>query len=218
MRSRYADTFHHNDNALAYDQQVLNESDPVRAGYADTLRWVAAQSPNTPTDLPLLELGCGTGNLTQHLTGPVQAVDISDRMIALARNKTAGRQDIEFILDDLLDFSGRFGTPIRGMVSTYALHHLTDDEKSLLLNTLAPRLVPGGAIVIGDLMFSDASERARMISDFQAADLGHLIESIEEEFYWDGDQARSWLEDLGMAVKARRFSRLSWGLVATRPH
>ncbi len=40
MRSRYADEYNHDGAAPGYDEDVLNEEDPIRTGYRATLDWV----------------------------------------------------------------------------------------------------------------------------------------------------------------------------------
>jgi hypothetical protein len=42
VRSRNADRFNHDEDAAGYDRDVLNEADPIRAGYDALLDWVAA--------------------------------------------------------------------------------------------------------------------------------------------------------------------------------
>lgn len=42
MRSKHVDEFSHDQDAPGYDQDVLNEAHPIRAGYGELLDWVAA--------------------------------------------------------------------------------------------------------------------------------------------------------------------------------
>ena len=63
MRSRYGDVFNHDDEADAYDLEVRNEKDPIRAADDDVLRWVAQEARVISTSR-VLELGSGTGNLS----------------------------------------------------------------------------------------------------------------------------------------------------------
>ncbi len=54
----------------------------------------------------LLELGCGTGNITSKLNGyNIIAMDNSDEMLSLAREKIFGRRNIRFLQADIRDFS-----------------------------------------------------------------------------------------------------------------
>jgi SAM-dependent methyltransferase len=92
MRSRHADRFNHDEDAPEYDLDVRNEEDPIRAGYAELLEWVAREASIGP-DARVLELGSGTGNLTALLppARELLCVDISGAMTHLAREKLARR-------------------------------------------------------------------------------------------------------------------------------
>jgi tRNA (cmo5U34)-methyltransferase len=96
----------------------------------------------------VLELGCGTGTLTERLLGEfphaqVTAVDLSPRMIELARRKTYRfRRRVTFRVEQLtdLDLEG----PYDAVVSALAIHHLADRAKGTLFRRVARWLPPGG--------------------------------------------------------------------------
>lgn len=218
MRSRHADHFNHDDDASGYDDDVRREEHPIRAGYARLLDWVA-QRAEVGADARVLELGIGTANLTLRLPrcARVVGVDISERMLELARTKLASAPHVELLRSDLLECLDRVEGPFDVVVSTYALHHLTDDEKDVLLAALGDVLVPGGLAVIGDLMFADGGERAAFLAAARADGRAELARDIEDEFFWDIARARGVLEGAGWSVEAERFSELSWGLLTRRP-
>jgi ubiquinone/menaquinone biosynthesis C-methylase UbiE len=104
-----------------------------------------------------VDLGCGTGSLALELARrgvEVTAVDISPAMVGQLREKAA--------LAGLLGVSGvvcaieRFDVPPESVdlvVSNYALHHLSDADKALLVRRVLGWLKPGGRLVVGDMMF-----------------------------------------------------------------
>lgn len=54
----------------------------------------------------LLELGCGTGNITSKLNGyNIIAIDNSEEMLALAREKTAFKRNIRYVHGNIIDLS-----------------------------------------------------------------------------------------------------------------
>jgi len=213
--SLYGARFNHDEDAPGYDADVQDESHPIRAGYSAALGWVAGAAAAAPAG-PALELGCGTGNLSLLLPqAALCCVDLSAAMIDLARPKLAGRS-AEFVQADLLAALGLRPGPWQAIVSTYAIHHLTDDEKDLLFTDVAAALAPGGVFACGDLMFEDPAARAAMEAGWVAAGKGWLVEALRDEFFWDLSRARSTLVGLGLAVETRRFSRLSWGIRARR--
>ncbi len=209
MRSRFADAAVHDAQAARYDGLVRNEAHPIRAGYGACLDWVAARVE--PGDA-VLDLGTGTGNLAV-LLPPCRlvCVDLSTEMTRLARAKLP--HGVTFVQADLLEyFDGRRG-PFDAVESTYALHHLTDDEKDVLLDRVRNVLAPGGRAVFGDLMFGNAAERERLLAKYAQDD--SVAGAMREEFFWDLASAVSTLERLGFASETRRFSDLSWGVAAS---
>jgi putative AdoMet-dependent methyltransferase len=226
VRSRHVDKFNHDLDAAGYDAEVCDESDPIRAGYAATLRWVADAAAVRENDR-VLDLGSGTGNLTA-LIGPaaeIVCVDVSREMAAIARTKLdaldwAPRTPLRWIEADLLEALDAVEGDFDAVVSTYAVHHLTEDEKTELFADLRFRLRPGGRAVFGDLMFASATARGAFLQRLRtagdAASL-ELAETIEDEFFWDLERAATELGNLGFAVKIRQVSELSWGVAAELP-
>jgi putative AdoMet-dependent methyltransferase len=211
MRSRRADDFNHDDWAEGYDDSVLDETDPIRAGYGETLEWVVDRAGITP-DSVVVDLGAGTGNTAALIPAAkhVVCVDVSTKMMDLARPKLGPLESVEYVVADLLEF---FDVPRRfdRLVSTYAVHHLTEDEKALLLQRIASSLEPGGLAVFGDLMFENRAARDALARKY--ADWPDVIESIEDEYFWYVDDAAGHAQAAGCAITdTRRFSDLTWGI------
>lgn len=200
----------HDAQAAGYDRRVADETHPIRTGYAACLDWVAAQvGPGGA----VLDLGSGTGNLALRLPPcRLVCVDLSAEMTRLARAKLP--RDVSFVQADLLGFFDEPRGPFDAVVSTYAIHHLTESEKLRLFERIRGSLAPGGRAAFGDLMFENATERERLLAKYAADD--SVAGSIREEFFWDLSDAIPRLERLGFTTETRRFSDLSWG-VAARP-
>jgi putative AdoMet-dependent methyltransferase len=214
MRSRHADRFNHDEGAAGYDLDVRDESDPIRAGYETVLDWVATSAP---ADGRILDLGAGTGNLSLRLRGELWCVDVSAEMEKIARSKLADREDVRFVRSDLLEFFDAPGPDFDAIVSTYAIHHLVEDEKQQLFARIAARLRQGGRAAFGDLMFESADVRGELLDDYRKTGRGELADDVEDEFFWDVSTAVAGLEALGLEVETRRFSELGWGIRGTAP-
>lgn len=105
----------------------------------------------------VLDIGFGTGTLTTKLYENgcvIYGQDFSKRMIELASEKMPKAHlyhgDFangleEGLKEELYDF----------IVLTYSIHHLTDDEKNVLLKDLLEHLKDGGKILIGDVAFEN---------------------------------------------------------------
>jgi putative AdoMet-dependent methyltransferase len=235
-RSEHVDRFNHDEDADEYDSDVQNAADPIRAGYDQLLDWVRNEvSASQQQGRTVLELGSGTGNLTLRLLAAggvdrIVCVDVSTRMTELAAAKLAhefedAEASVQFLLCDVLEALdgeklAESGAPTAfdAIVSTYTLHHLTRDEKARLFRAAAARLRTGGQLVVGDLAFESAGERARFLDRCRASgseEQAELALVIEDEFFWILEEDMPALESAGFEVVARRFSDLSWGIAAT---
>ena len=213
MRSRHVDRFNHDGEVHGYDDHVADESNPVRHGYAATLDWVIENAAIGRDDV-VVDLGTGTGNLAARL-GPharLVCVDVSTGMLAVAKTKLPPAT--EYVVADLLEFVD-LAPECDVVMSTYAIHHLTADEKIGLLDGLYSRLRPGGRIAIGDLMVADRSSVAGLRDALAHPDVDEMF---ADEFPWFVDDGRRYLEALGFdGVRAEQTGVLSWGLIATKP-
>ena len=218
MRSRHADRFNHDEDAADYDRDVLNEADPIRAAYDALLDWVAGRAaPDTRSRV--LDLGSGTGNLALRLAafGELVCVDVSQEMARIARSKLARHDSIEWVRADLLAYFDAPGPQFDAVVSSYAIHHLVEDEKQQLFERISRRLAPGGRVAFGDLMFESAQARRDTLDAYRASGRAELADDIEDEYFWDVSSAVAGFEALGLDIETRRFSELSWGIAGTVP-
>ncbi len=213
MRSRHVDRFNHDTEVDGYDADVADESNPVRDGYAATLDWVIGHAAAGRNDV-VVDLGTGTGNLASRLAPVARlvCVDVSTGMLSVARPKLPAAT--EYVEADLLEFVD--AAPSCDVVmSTYAIHHLTADEKLTLLAGLFGCLRAGGRIAIGDLMVADASVIGGLRARLEHPDVDEMF---ADEFPWYVDDARRDLLSLGFTgVRAEQTGVLSWGLAATKP-
>lgn len=135
------------------------------AGFETVLGRVLELARPQPADV-CVDLGAGTGFLTAALAprvSTVLAVDISPVMIASLAEQAGERGNVATAVCDLNDLRLPADS-VDLIVSSYALHHLGDDGKRLLVGRAARWLRPDGRLVIADMMFGrGASERDRAI-------------------------------------------------------
>jgi putative AdoMet-dependent methyltransferase len=217
MPSAHGQGFNHDEEASGYDNDVRNERDPIRAAYHDVLGWVISQA-HIDSSSRVLELGSGTGNLSCliHQCGELVCVDLSEQMEAIAHSKSGHIPNRRFIKADILDVFDHGCASFSSVISTYAVHHLTDSEKRLLFSKVFTSLVPGGRAVFGDLMLQNQEEQQPKIQEYLAKGDAKTAQAIEEEFFWSIDTAKADLIELGFQVATKRFSDLSWGVLARK--
>jgi ubiquinone/menaquinone biosynthesis C-methylase UbiE len=147
-----------------WDKRVGHWHDHVNsaAAFGEVLDRILVLSRPQPSDV-CVDLGAGTGFVTTALAplvASVRAVDISPAMTeALAeRAVDAGLANVSTEVTDLNDFRL---PPAHAdlIVSSYALHHLTDADKRTLTARAAQWLCPGGRLVIADMMFGRGGSR-----------------------------------------------------------
>ncbi len=207
MKSEFGEKFNHDFIAKDYDSDVKNVNNPIRLGYAELLKWAAGKAKLSKN---ILDLGCGTGNTIDSLDNfeKVFCVDISENMLSLAKEKLKNRKNVSFIKDDLLSSLEKVNKEnIDTVISTYAIHHLTQEEKHILFEKINDILKDAGKIIFGDLMFKDEKYKKEMIKKYP-----NLAEDFEKEFFWFIDEEVTKLKDLGFTVTIARFSDLSWGV------
>jgi tRNA (cmo5U34)-methyltransferase len=144
----------------------------------------------------VLELGCGTGALTERLLArfpeaQLTAVDAAPEMLAVARERLAARHPgadpaLEVAEFETLDAGvGRFDL----LTSCMALHHVR--EKAPLYTALRAALRPGGWLVFGDELIALAPhvealhwngwlDFARQPGHLSETQIAETIEHIEQ--------------------------------------
>ncbi|MDJ0601017.1 MAG: class I SAM-dependent methyltransferase [Crocosphaera sp.] len=125
----------------------------------------------------LLDLGCGTGELSYKLLkhcpdAQLVAVDYSPRMIekAIAKLEEAQLSDrVTFIPGDFGTWANgemkeEIGTNFDACVSSLAIHHLTDEMKYKLLICIRKNLVEGGCFWNADPILQESPQLQEIYS------------------------------------------------------
>jgi demethylmenaquinone methyltransferase/2-methoxy-6-polyprenyl-1,4-benzoquinol methylase/phosphoethanolamine N-methyltransferase len=123
-------------------------------GGVGSVRKATVRAARIQPDEAVLDVGCGTGDLTLRAArkaGRTAGIDASPEMIAVAQRKAAkkGREvDFRVAPIEALPFAdGEFDV----VLSSYMLHHLPDDLKDRGLAEVHRVLKPGGRLIAVDL-------------------------------------------------------------------
>lgn len=135
----------------------------------EQIRWELMVASELKRTDRVLDLGAGTGFITLPISSKaneVVAVDVSEKMLDVLRVKATeqGITNVTHMVADLTELSFPDNS-FDVIVSSYALHHLRDDDKERLMSSCQRWLRPGGRIVIADMMFGRlATQRDRRIA------------------------------------------------------
>jgi trans-aconitate 2-methyltransferase len=130
--------------ATPWDARTYDiSSEPQQAWAADVL----GRLTGVAGDATVLDVGCGTGRVTEQLLelvprGRVLAFDASSAMVELARARLGNRAEVW--RQDVLSLE--LAEPVDVVVSNAVLHWVTDHE--LLWRVLAAALRPGGRLEV----------------------------------------------------------------------
>ena len=144
-----------------YDQDVLKmqqQGYPFE-GYYNTIGVIQKKIMEKNCH-SVLDIGVGTGLLTHELykTGmDITGLDFSSDMIVQARNKMPAATFVQ------ADFSKGLPKEIQnsqydGIISSYAIHHISDGEKVEFIKSLYEHLNTRGIIAIGDVAFESLAD------------------------------------------------------------
>ena len=163
-----------------YDKtvQLSEESNEYPfAGYKDVLNTVYNEI-RSGQGKTVLDIGFGTGILSKRLYDEgveIFGVDFSAEMVNTAKEKMPNARLYQFDFTKWLP-KEREGQRFDFIVTTYAIHHLTEEEKISFIKLLKTKINTNGKILIGDVAFETKKDMELCME--QAGD-----EWDDEEFY-----------------------------------
>ena len=126
--------------------------------YDEMIQAVAQAAPFHRKDkLKVLDLGCGTGNLTQKIitafpNAHVTCMDMAENMLKMAKAKLERQGHISFWLGDIRDFD--YSNKYDMIVSSLVLHHIEYKDKLKFYRKLYNALSMGGVFYTMDIFLS----------------------------------------------------------------
>ena len=132
------------------------------AYYYDILEMIADRV-DASEGASVLDLGCGTGNLTALLRerfpgAAVWGVDPAEKMVELASDRFRADGGVEILMGE----GTRIPLPSQHLdyvVSNLALHHVLPEQRTLCAAEIARVLKPGGRLVYSDLFWDVPGEK-----------------------------------------------------------
>lgn len=181
IKSQWKDKWNFNSWAKSYDDDVKKDNGQLKIykNYELILQSVYDLVEELDRKNPkILEIGVGTGNLASKFLNSnyeIIGIDQSREMLSVAKEKYPSLKvrlgEFLKILYDNKSFDI--------IISTYAFHHLNEDEKCIAIEEMIRVLKDDGVIIIGDLMFESKDSEEKILMDLSQ----EQIEEIKDEYY-----------------------------------
>lgn len=197
----------------SYDEAVSGhdpEYNEVFRNYLHILEEVAKKAEGNT-----IEFGVGTGNLTELLLKSgkkVCGIEPSAGMRKVAKQKLP---EVKILQGDFLTFTHPFQS-VDTIVSTYAFHHLTDDEKEIAIRKYSSILKDGGKIVFADTLFEDENAKHNMIQKAEDKGFQRLANDLLTEYYTTMPIMKGLFEQHDFTVIFTQKNEFVWLIEATK--
>ncbi|MCP3032090.1 class I SAM-dependent methyltransferase [Halobacillus sp. A1] len=211
MGVEFVDLF--NQWASSYDDTVSG-SDPeykeVFEGYDAMLQELADLSIS-----PVLEFGVGTANLTQKTVAQnkvVVGIEPSEEMRRIANVKCP---EAAVYAGDFINFP-ELEMPVRSIISSFAFHHLNEQEKRLALKKYYDKLDTDGEVIFIDTLFKDEVYKQQLIKDAEQKGFLNLAQDLSEEYYPYLEDLEQMFLQLGFEVSFKQLNKFAWLIQAKK--
>lgn len=207
IKNEWEDKWDFNNWAQSYDRDVIADKGSLKIykNYNSILQNVYNMAKKlNKKESKILEIGVGTGNLASKFLNDnfnIIGIDQSREMLVVAKEKYP---KLKVRLGEFLKIPYEnkvFDT----IVSTYAFHHLKEEEKKIAIEEMIRVLKDDGKIIIGDLMFENKLEERNILKTLSK----EQIFEIKDEYYsyidWIKDEVIKYNKTLEY-IKIDRFN------------
>jgi len=191
--------------------------DAIASQYDANRRWIipdftgfyaaAVGAANSPEQAgSILDIGAGTGLLSEmllsaHPAATLTLMDLSEKMLGVARKRFRGRKGIRFLAADYR--KADLGGPFDIIASALSIHHLEKEEKRELYRHVFASLGEGG-------VFVNADEVAGETPEIHRANLAYW-DAYLQEGRLSGTEARAIMERRARLDRMEKLSvQLGW--------
>ncbi|MBM7571607.1 class I SAM-dependent DNA methyltransferase [Aquibacillus albus] len=163
----------------------------------------------------VLEFGVGTGNLSEKLLKAGHHV-IGIEPSRAMREAAALKHPSLIIKDgDFLSYP-KLEEPIFTIVSTFAFHHLTDEEKGIAIKGFYDLLPPNGKVVFADTAFESEIAKKQIIQEAKDHGYNDLVYDLTTEYYPMVGTLQTLFEENGFYVTFKQMNKFAWLIVAEK--
>jgi ubiquinone/menaquinone biosynthesis C-methylase UbiE len=207
----------HNSEAKTYDERIYKDikdtQNYIREKYFEVHKEVLRMAELKDGE-NILDIGIGTGLLEEKIKKKVHlyGIDISGKMMEKIKRKNLNPTQLKIGSFTKIPYKDKV---FEAIVSCFAFHHLTDDEKVLSILEMKRVLKDKGRIVIGDLMYRDEKAKKMLVEKFRREKRDDVIRDMEEEYFTNVEWFSRKLEKNNFKISYKQLSTLNWVLKAS---
>lgn len=191
--------------------------------YDEAVEWICFQLETVHQCRKVIDLGCGTATLAEILLKRKSSieyigVDISPRMLNIAKKKVSTSSFIQADMRDYSKWDGHLHTKYRcAIVSTYALHHINDIDKiNLFKHVFSSSSQQDLLIIMVDYAFLNNCSKIRILGKQTRLGNIHITKEIESEYYANLSTLKNVLMNQSIDLKFTKNGIWDWRFVMQR--
>ncbi|GKU25164.1 MerR family transcriptional regulator [Clostridium folliculivorans] len=211
IKNQWKDKWNFNNWARSYDKDVKKDIGELKIykNYDLILQKVYdLVEALGRSDLRILEIGVGTGNLAGKFLNSgynIIGIDQSREMLSVAKEK---HPKLKVRLGEFLKIPYE-NKSFDVIISTYAFHHLNETEKYIAIEEIMRVLKDNGVIIMGDLMFESKASEEEILKVLPQS----LVEEIKDEYYSYIDLLKAAFEKYNKKFEHYRVDKLNYIIV-----
>jgi cysteine synthase A len=201
----------------SYDRTVYEdrgEYHEVFEGYHSILDTIADGIKKEANSV-ILDIGSGTGNLSsaaRKLGYQVIGLEPNTKMRSISLKKYPEIPVLE---------GGFLNIPVEdnsldAIISSYAFHHLTNDDKADAANIFFKKLKPDGKIIFADTIYENPEIKDVLLADSIEKQYHSLAEDLKTEYYTTQEVLTDIFKEAGFSVTYQRMNKFVWILTAIK--
>ncbi|MBZ9571099.1 class I SAM-dependent methyltransferase [Methanobrevibacter sp. TMH8] len=174
----------------------------------DDFYGIAINSVKIEDPIPnVLEIGTGTGLFTEmflkkYPNAEMDLVDISENMLDVAKERFQTNTNLNFYLEDITKFEVEEDKQYDAIISSLAIHHLSNPEKEKLYHKIGEWIKPEGIFVNAEMIAGETKYLDKMYQENE--------KEMTKKAGLDNESEKKAFERMHLDMKVPASTQLKW--------